>query len=228
MQRSLSRLLPLALPCVLMMLPAAPVSAQTAGLAPTVALTAAAFSATPSSGLALIGVNRIGAASGPVVVTFTTLNGTAVAGIDYTASTGSLSWADGDTSPRVFAVPIASSGVGNRSFTVALISASGAGFGTPLSATVDIAAAVTPGAVSLSWSAPTLNTDGTALGNPAGYNIYYGTSATGLTQKISIDNGAVLTYLMSNLSAGTWYFALTAVNASGIESGLSTIVSTII
>jgi hypothetical protein len=49
-----------------------------------------------------------------------------------------------------------------------------------------------------------------------------------LTQKISIDNGAVLTYLMSNLNAGTWYFALTAVNTSGIESGLSTIVSTII
>jgi hypothetical protein len=227
MQVSLLRLLPLALSCALM-LPAAPVSAQTAGPGPTVALTAAAFSAAPSSGLALISARRSGAVSGPVIVTFTTRNGTAVAGIDYTATTGSLSWADGDTSPRVFAVPIASTSQGNRGFSVALISASGASFGAPLSATVEIAAAATPGAVSLSWSAPTVNTDGTALGNPSGYNIYYGTSATGLTQKISIDNGAVLTYLMSNLNAGTWYFALTAVNTSGIESGLSTIVSTII
>jgi hypothetical protein len=88
---------------------------------------------------------------------------------------------------------------------------------TPLTSTV--------GAATLSWYAPTQNVDGTALTDLAGYNIYYGTSATAMTQKININTVGILTYVISNLSSGTWYFAITAVNSAGIESSPSEPVS---
>ncbi|MEO5573968.1 MAG: hypothetical protein ABIR48_05750, partial [Gammaproteobacteria bacterium] len=40
-----------------------------------------------------------------------TSNGTAVAGIDYTAVTGTLSWANGDFSARTFSVPLRADGI---------------------------------------------------------------------------------------------------------------------
>jgi hypothetical protein len=82
--------------------------------------------------------------------------------------------------------------------------------------------------VTLSWAAPTQNTDGSALTNLAGYNIYYGTSAAALTQKVTINTVGMLTYVISNLNSGTWYFEVIAVNSSGIDSGPSSVVSTTI
>jgi len=79
--------------------------------------------------------------------------------------------------------------------------------------------------VTLSWAAPTENTNGSALTNLAGFDIYYGSSASSLTQKISLNSVGLLTYVMSNLSPGTWYFEIVAVNASGVQSGPSSVVS---
>jgi hypothetical protein len=73
----------------------------------------------------------------------------------------------------------------------------------------------------LSWAAPTDNTNGSALTNLAGYNIYYGTSASSMATKISITTVGILDYTVSDLAHGTWYFAITAVNTSGQESQLS-------
>jgi hypothetical protein len=78
----------------------------------------------------------------------------------------------------------------------------------------------------LSWAAPTENTDGSALTNLAGYDIYYGTSANAMTQKVNINTVGMLTYVISNLSAGTWYFEILAVNSQGVESNPSGVVST--
>lgn len=83
-------------------------------------------------------------------------------------------------------------------------------------------------AVTLSWAAPTENTDGSALTNLAGFDIYYGSTATAMTQKISISTVGMLTYVITDLSAGTWYFEVLAVNASGVESNPSGVVSTTI
>jgi hypothetical protein len=44
------------------------------------------------------------------------------------------------------------------------------------------------GAATLSWQAPTQNTDGTALTDLAGYRIVYGTSQSALNQTITISN----------------------------------------
>jgi len=80
----------------------------------------------------------------------------------------------------------------------------------------------------LSWEAPTTNTNGTALTDLAGYRIYYGASATELRQKVQLNGVGAQTYVFDNLQAGTWYFAVMAVTSTGVESALSNRVSTTI
>jgi hypothetical protein len=79
--------------------------------------------------------------------------------------------------------------------------------------------------VTLSWSAPTQNSNGTALTNLAGYRIYYGTSASAMTQTVTISSVGVTTHVLSNLNAQTYYFGVMAYNAAGVESKLSNVVS---
>jgi Divergent InlB B-repeat domain len=70
--------------------------------------------------------------------------------------------------------------------------------------------------VTLSWDSPSTNTDGTPLTDLSGYKVYYGTTTRSYTQ--TIDVGNTNTYTVSNLSDGTYYFAVTASNMSGNES----------
>jgi hypothetical protein len=79
--------------------------------------------------------------------------------------------------------------------------------------------------VTLTWTVPTENTNGTALTNLVGYDIYYGTSASALTQEISINTVGSSSYVISNLSSGTWYFQIVAVNGAGVQSSPSGTVS---
>jgi fibronectin type 3 domain-containing protein len=79
--------------------------------------------------------------------------------------------------------------------------------------------------VTLSWSAPTQNSNGTALTNLAGYRIYYGTSASAMTQTVTISSVGVMTHVLSNLNAQTYYFGVMAYNTAGVESKLSNLVS---
>lgn len=81
------------------------------------------------------------------------------------------------------------------------------------------------GNATLSWVPPTQNTDGSALTNLAGYRIYYGTSATSLTQVIQVANAGMATYVIENLSPATYHFALKAYTSNGAESSLSNVVS---
>jgi hypothetical protein len=95
------------------------------------------------------------------------------------------------------------------------------------SATITVGAASNPGGgtgtATLSWVAPTLNTNGSELTTLTGYHIYYGSSANALTQSIAITNAANTTYEVTNLASGTWYFAIAADSADGTESGMSTV-----
>lgn len=81
--------------------------------------------------------------------------------------------------------------------------------------------AISNGRVTLSWTAPTENTDGTPLINLSGYKIHYGTSAGSLNQSIAVNTVGVTTYMVDNLEPATWYFAITAVTSAGAESGYS-------
>jgi hypothetical protein len=81
------------------------------------------------------------------------------------------------------------------------------------------------GSATLSWMPPTENSDGSALTDLAGYRLHYGRSQTGLDQTIVINNVSLSSYVVENLSAGTWYFALVTVNARGTTSTMSSVAS---
>jgi hypothetical protein len=80
---------------------------------------------------------------------------------------------------------------------------------------------IATGSATLTWAAPTQNTDGSALTDLAGYVIHYGRSAAALTQQITIGSAGTLRYVVGNLDPGTWYFAVTSVNSANLESTLS-------
>jgi len=82
------------------------------------------------------------------------------------------------------------------------------------------------GTATLTWIAPTQNTNGTEVTNLAGYTIYYGKDASELSKTITVAGGATTTYVVSGLSPGTYYFAVSAYTAAGTDSALSDIEST--
>lgn len=75
----------------------------------------------------------------------------------------------------------------------------------------------------VNWTAPTTNTDGSALTNLAGFKIQYGRSATVLDTSASVNAPGVFTWTSPTLAAGAWFFAVRAVNATGIESDNSNV-----
>ena len=81
------------------------------------------------------------------------------------------------------------------------------------------------GSMSLSWTPPTENVDGTPLTNLAGYNLYYGKIAGIYNNQIRIDNPSVSTYLVENLVPATYYVVSTSFNSLGEESGYSNVVA---
>jgi len=77
---------------------------------------------------------------------------------------------------------------------------------------------VSNGSADLSWTPVTRNTNGTVLGNLAGYRVRYGTSANAMNNVVTLSNPSLTNYLVTNLSSGTWYFAITAYTRNGMES----------
>jgi hypothetical protein len=92
----------------------------------------------------------------------------------------------------------------------------------PFSITVS---SLATGSATVSWTAPTANGDGSVLTNLAGFQILYGRDANDLSQSISLTNPSVSTYLVEDLTPGTWYFAVIAVNAVGMGSSPSNVAS---
>jgi hypothetical protein len=80
--------------------------------------------------------------------------------------------------------------------------------------------------VTLSWQPPTMNADGTTLVDLKGYKVHYGSASKSYSDTIQVSNAGITTYVVENLSAGKYYFAVTSYNAAGQESSLSPEVST--
>jgi hypothetical protein len=104
--------------------------------------------------------------------------------------------------------------------TTYTLSCTGIGGSASQSATVTVTPATTGTAI-LTWVPPTSNTDGSAVTPLSGYTIYYGTSASALTQSVVITGATTTTCEITGLASGTWYFAVAAAAADGTQSALS-------
>lgn len=88
----------------------------------TVQFSTAATSVAESAGSVTLTVTRTGGSNGALSVTYTTANGTATAPSDYPATTGTVTFANGDTAPKTIVIPIVSDAIPEppESFTVTL------------------------------------------------------------------------------------------------------------
>ncbi len=135
------------------------INGSLASSAGVVALSQASYSITQVAGsttTVTMTVNRSGGSSGAISVAYATGNGTASAGTHYTATSGSLNWADGDAAAKTFTVPIlgGSPFTSTKTFNVTLSSATGgATVGTPSTAAVTITGNGVAGSLVLSSAA---------------------------------------------------------------------------
>jgi hypothetical protein len=132
---------------------------------------------------------------------------------------GLPAWANFDTATGTLSGTPQAADVGVYSNIVISVSDGQASASLPaFSITVD---AISLGSVTLSWTAPTQNEDGTTLTDLAGYKIYWGTTAGSYPNSVTIDNPSVTTYVVENLAPGNYEFVATAFNTSGVESQYS-------
>jgi hypothetical protein len=192
-------------------------SAPTPG---TLQFSAATYSVNEGAGQATITVTRAGGSSGALSVSYGTTNGSAVAGSDYTAASGTLSWAASDTASKTFAVPITNDPTVESNETLNL-SLSGTPLGSPSSAVLTIVdndaligapagltAVALDGRVILVWN---------SVSGATSYTVYRG-SASGVSKAVyaARSTNAQRPFVSGGLTNGTTtYFVVTASNASG-------------
>jgi fibronectin type 3 domain-containing protein len=76
------------------------------------------------------------------------------------------------------------------------------------------------GSVTLAWNEPTAYMDGTPASGTIGYKVYYGTAPRTYANVVDVKN--MTSCSIGALSSGrTYYFAITAYDATGIESDYS-------
>lgn len=107
--------------------------------APTVSFSEPTLNISEAESTATLTVQRSGDSSSSASVNFSTSNGTAVAGSDYTATSGTVTFAANQTTQTI-TIPILSDVVveGNESFSVTLTNPTGAMLGSQSGATVTI------------------------------------------------------------------------------------------
>jgi hypothetical protein len=84
------------------------------------------------------------------------------------------------------------------------------------------------GSATVTWTIPTRNEDGSSLTDLTSYRIYYGTSPSNLDRVVPVTNSGLTSYVIDNLSPGTYYFSLTAINSRNEESQRTNPVSKVV
>lgn len=117
---------------------------------------AASYLVNEQGGSAVLSVTRSNNSSGAVSVQYATASGTASSGSDFTSTSGTLHWTDGDSTPKTISIPLAADALveGNETFSVTLSSATGGVIVSPATTTVTIA---DPGSRDSSFNADFVN-----------------------------------------------------------------------
>ncbi len=140
--------------------------------------------------------------------------------------TNKPSWATFNASTGALSGTPAASNVGT--FSNVTISVSDGALTASLAAfsiQVNPAPPVASNSATLSWTAPIQRTDGSALTGLSGFKIYYGQISRSYSQTQTVAGGTATSAIVQNLAAGTWFFALSAIDSAGAESSQSAEVS---
>lgn len=92
---------------------------------------------------------------------------------------------------------------------------------------VEVLATAT-GSITLSWYPPTEREDGSPLDRLGGYKFYWGTSQGDYPNFVSIAHSGIASYVIDNLTPGTYYLVATAFDAAGLESDFSNVISQVV
>ena len=76
------------------------------------------------------------------------------------------------------------------------------------------------GSVTVSWTPPTQNVDGSPVDLKA-YKFYYGRSRGNYTKEVRVDEEGISSFVIENLTPATYFIVATAINRDEIESGIS-------
>ena len=133
----------------------------------------------------------------------------------FSIATGTLSGTPATANVGTYSNIVISTSTGHASASLAAFSITVKSSGSSTTGTT--------GSAALHWTAPTRNTNGSALTNLAGYHIYYGKSTSTMTTTITVANAGATSYTVGNLAAGTWYFAVNAYTTSGTQSAKSNV-----
>jgi hypothetical protein len=194
----------------------------------TVGFTSPTIAATEGTPLT-VRVSRVGGTNGEVSVDYAAVDGTAVAGSDYTLAAGTLTWVDGDGADKTIPVTIPADGLseGAETFRLVLTNLTVASAGQ-LDTEVTIAPSdpvrLTPQARSTTWT----DTDGDVvtvkLGGSVGEADVYQTNGAGAIQEIvlsgtsSLKSTLTVSVKRNKLTNGDGRVGLGAVTGTGLKS----------
>ena len=196
----------------------------TTGNAGRISLAAATYSVLETAGTATITVNRISGYLGAASVSYATSDGTGLAGTNYLATSGTLTWTAGDPNPKTFTIGILNDNLaaGNKTVNITLSNVTGAILNDSVSAVltiVDVPPNQPPVAANDSYSVVTGSTTTlSVLANDSDPNndsltITGLTTPTGGTASIMSGNNQI--QYVAPTAAGTYTFNYTISDGNG-------------
>jgi hypothetical protein len=119
---------------------ASPVRAASVPINGDVTLSASSYTISESAGSVTLTLKRTGGTSGPLSVSYKTVAETALVGKQFTAATGTLTWANGDAANKTFTIPIlkTTATASATYFAIRLTAGTGTIVGSPSNAIVNI------------------------------------------------------------------------------------------